>query len=123
MIANMAWSAAFGPLVLFVAIGDLLAAVFLMMEGRRAVLVAGLFVVMVFVEVAAWYLAWSNAATYAIVDALAYFQCGVIAHVDGGIRIGRRAIGRWLNRWADGVAQIGRLGSADGLVQKKGWLK
>ena len=123
MIGNLAWSAAFGPRVLFVALGDLLAAVILMAEGRRAMLVAGLFVVMIFVEVLTWCLAWPNAATYAIVDVLAYIQCGVIAHADTGIRIGYRAVGRWINRWVSGVAQIGRLGGAGGMVQKKGWMK
>lgn len=79
-----------------VATADILCAVVLIGHGWRANVVAGLFVAMIPVYLAGTAFQWQPATTYAIIDVLAYLQCGVVGRVDrGGARLvgwGRRAV-------------------------------
>ena len=78
-----------------VGVADAAAMAVLMMAGRRGLVVAMLFSVMIPVYVAAAWLAWPNEATYAIIDLIAYLQLGVIGGLDRGLRIAFRAfVGR-----------------------------
>ena len=77
-----------------VAIADLAAAAFLLGAGHRAHIVAFLFAVMVPIYWAATvFPQWPSSATYAIIDAIAYVQLGVIGYGGGGLTIIRRNLG------------------------------
>lgn len=78
--------------VAHVAVADVVAASILVFGSRRAAVIALLFVLMTPVYAMAHFYQWPNAATYAIIDVLAYLQLAI------------------MGRWGDGMAILGRLG-------------
>lgn len=93
MVGNLLATMILTQSLVAVAVADLAAAAVLLGGGERAVAVAALFAVMVPVYFAAYLAGWPAATTYAIVDALAYLQCGIIAHVDHGMGRLARGVG------------------------------
>ena len=77
-----------------VAVADLVAAVILIGHGRRANIIALIFVAMVLLEVIASRLHVENAIIYTVTDVLAFVQCGVIGGADRGVGRICRAIRR-----------------------------
>ena len=97
MVVDLAGTMAFAPDPIKVAVVDLSVAAWLFGEGqRRATILAGLFITMVTVEGFAVVFKLQNAATYTIVDLLAYVQLGVIGGADRGmgriVRAGSRRL-------------------------------
>ena len=97
-----------------VGVADAVAATLLLtFGGKREAVIAALFALMMPLYVAGQALGWSDWATYAIVDALAYAQCIVIGSANGGISHWRkhRRIG-WrsdrLRDFAAGMSGKGR---------------
>ena len=82
--------------VAHVAVADIIAASILAFGSRRAAVIALLFVLMLPVYALADFYQWPNAATYAIIDVLAYLQLAIVG------------------RWGDGLAILGRLGVGRG---------
>lgn len=78
--------------VAHVAVADIIAASILVFGSRRAAVIALLFVLMLPVYALADFYQWPNAATYAIIDLLAYLQLAI------------------MGRWGDGMAILGRFG-------------
>lgn len=95
MLANLAGTMVLHGNPLAVGVLDLVCAAILIGRGNREIAVAALFVLMVPVYIAGKANGWSPATTYAIVEAIAYIQVGVMGNVGGGMARGIGAVRRW----------------------------
>lgn len=96
MVGNLVVTMALASDPIAVGVADAVSAAILLIGNARAWAVAMLFSVMIVVYVSATWLLWPNAATYAIIDLIAYLQLGIVGGMDRGIgRICRSAARRW----------------------------
>jgi hypothetical protein len=94
MICNFLATMTFADTPTLVGIVDIACAAFLLGAGRQAHIVAFLFACMVPVYwLPTGFPQWSNSATYAIIDVIAYVQLGVIGYGGGGVNFIRRHFG------------------------------
>lgn len=114
MLGNLWATMVLAAIPIGVGVADAVAATLILtFGGRREAIVAALFAIMMPLYVVGQAFGWSDWATYAIVDALAYAQCIVIGSANGGIshwrksrRIGWRHGG--LRDFAAGMSGEGR---------------
>ena len=113
MLGNLAATMTLAQSPVTVGVADAVAATLLLtFGGKREAIIAALFAVMMPLYVAGQWLGWSDWATYAIVDALAYAQCIVIGSANGGITHWRkhRPIGWRPDRLRAAAAGVSRQG-------------
>ena len=86
MVCNFVATMTFADTPTAVGIMDIASATFLLGAGRQAHIVAFLFACMIPIYwLTTVFPQWPNSATYAIIDAIAYVQLGVIGYGGGGI--------------------------------------
>jgi hypothetical protein len=98
MLANLAVTMTMWREPLTVGLFDLVCAVILIGNDKRANIVAGCFALMQPVYVASWFWQFPLPATYAIVDLLAFVQLAAIGRWDRGMGAGLRFARRVADR-------------------------
>lgn len=107
MVLDLATTLIFRGDYITVGAADLLVALALLFAGRRGQFVALLFALMHPIYVLGFVFKWPPAATYAIVDALAYLQLAIIGGLDVGIASARRWAANRRGNSYPGAAQMG----------------
>lgn len=114
MVANFLATVTLAAWPLAVACADLACVVVLVMGSIRARVVAAFFVVMAAIYPIASAMGLGNAATYTIVDVLAFLQLMAVGHGDDGIGFVRRHLDRLRHR--RGFSVVGGAKAAPSLV-------
>ena len=102
MAANFAITAAFPAHLGWVGIADIATIAALSMLGRRAQVIAGLYVLCAVVNAAGALGGLSTDTTYAIMDPIGWVMLAVLGGLDGGIRRCLAAVRRLVRRYGFG---------------------
>lgn len=110
MFGNVIATMAFAGNLSAVAVADVLAAAILVFQGRREVMIAILFLVMLPIYLGVHLLSLPNPIAYVAVDALAYMQIAIMGRWDDGLD---RLVRHWCRRSHSALPRVpsGRVAS------------